>query len=448
MGPVGTGRKQRVAVIGSGISGLSAAWLLSKSVDVVLYEAENRPGGHSNTVTVQGPEGSVAVDTGFIVYNGLNYPNLVALFDHLGVETQASDMSFAASLDGGGFEYCGSRLSGLLGQKINMVRPRFWRMMSDIIRFYKAAPALLEREDLREASLGDYLAMSRYSHAFIEDHLLPMGAAIWSTTAKDMRAYPLHAFLRFFVNHGLVQIKDRPHWRTVKGGSQTYVRRLLETMAAKVHLGDPVVSVLRNDAGATVTTRSGHQDHFDAVTMATHADQALALLGDADPLEQKLLGAFDYTTNRAVLHSDATLMPKRRTVWASWNYIGDIAAGGATPLCVTYWMNRLQSLPASLPLFVTLNPSREIAPSKVHASFDYTHPLFDAKALAAQRQLWQLQGRRHSWFCGAYFGSGFHEDGLQSGLAVAEDIGGLRRPWTVANESGRIHLKPTLMAAE
>jgi uncharacterized protein len=444
--PLREGSNRRVAVIGAGISGLSAAWLLSSKLNVTVYEAEPRLGGHANTVHVRTQAGNVAVDTGFIVYNDRNYPNLVALFDHLRVPNQPSNMSFAASLDAGGFEYSGSGLSGLLGQRTNALRPRFWRMVSDIMRFYKQAPELLARDDLAATTLGDYLTQEAYSTAFVEDHLLPMGAAIWSTTASDMRAYPLHAFIRFFINHGLVSLKDRPQWRTVTGGSREYVDRLRAATKASFRSGDPVAAIRRDAFGVKITTVSGHQDRFDDVVIATHANEALRLLADASPQESALLGAFDYTPNVAVLHSDANLMPKRKQVWASWNYIGEDRQSGDQSLCVTYWMNKLQGLDEALPLFVTLNPSRTIDPRKTHQVFDYTHPLFDTKAINAQKQLWQLQGARKTWFCGAYFGSGFHEDGIQSGLACAEHLSGLRRPWTVEGESSRISLPNPVVA--
>lgn len=442
-----TGRR-RIAVVGSGISGLSAAWLLGQNADVVLYESERRPGGHSNTVLAPSTAGDVPVDTGFIVYNDRNYPNLVALFDHLKVPTLASDMSFSASLDGGAFEYSGSGLKGLIGQKTNLLRPRFWSMVSDVLRFYKEAPGLLQRPDLADVSLGDYLASSRYGASFIEDHLLPMGAAIWSTTAGEMRLYPLHAFIRFFANHGLLSLDDRPRWRTVDGGSREYVKRVLADFSGELRLGRSVRQIRRDALGVELTDGEGHVERFDHVVIATHADQALRMLGDADAAERETLGAFEYTQNVAVLHSDPALMPKRRQVWSSWNYIADRGDEDGKALCVTYWMNRLQSLDPARPLFVTLNPSRAIDPRHVIKVMDYAHPLFDLKAIAAQRRLWQIQGNRHTWFCGAYFGSGFHEDGLQAGLAVAEALGGVRRPWTVENESARIDHVRQFEAAE
>ncbi|UJW75542.1 NAD(P)/FAD-dependent oxidoreductase [Rhizobium sp. SL42] len=435
--PVASG-KRRIAVIGSGISGLSSAWLLSKSADVVLYETESRAGGHSNTVVAPADGRNIPVDTGFIVYNDRNYPNLVKLFEHLKVPTLASNMSFSASLSGGSFEYSGSGLFGLLGQRSNIFSPRFWKMLSDIMRFYREAPGLLKRPELENVSLGSYLASASYSASFIEDHLLPMGAAIWSTTAHDMQLYPLHAFIRFFDNHGLLSLTDRPRWRTVNGGSREYVKRILADFSGELRLSTPVAQVRRGRAGVEITDVSGHRDQFDDVVMATHANQSLDLLEDADSSERRVLEAFQYTPNLAVLHSDARLMPRRKSVWSSWNYIADGRDAASEAPCVTYWMNKLQSLDAAHPLFVTLNPCREVDPAKIVRTFNYEHPLFDTAAIRAQRQLWQVQGRRNTWFCGAYFGSGFHEDGLQAGLAVAEALGGIRRPWIVANESGRI----------
>lgn len=440
----GRGQKRRkVAVIGSGISGLSAAWLLDKSADVTLFEADSRLGGHANTVTVERPgKKPIAVDTGFIVYNEKNYPNLVALFAQLGVPTLETEMSFAASLHGGKLEYSGSGLGGLLGQKTNLLRPRFWKMVRDIMRFYKIAPDLLNDPALQGVSLGDYLDRNDYSDGFVDDHLLPMGAAIWSMTAKDMRDYPLQAFIRFFVNHGLVQLSGRPQWRTVKGGSREYVARIMAEFRGTVVLDSRISGIKRTAEGVKILDRAGHLSMFDDVVIATHADQALSLLADADESEQSLLGAFQYTRNAAVLHSDERLMPDRRAVWSSWNYLSEPGAKGTEQLCVTYWMNKLQHLDEATPLFVTLNPSRPIDRAKIIQTFDYAHPLFNAEAMEAQRTLWYLQGRRNTWFCGAHFGSGFHEDGIQSGLAVAEALGGVKRPWNVENESGRIFLTP------
>lgn len=425
---------QTVAVVGSGISGLSAAWLLSRRHRVTLYEKLGRIGGHANTVQVAGPEGNVAVDTGFIVYNPPNYPNLVALFDHLGVPTQESDMSFAVSLDDGGLEYSGSGLNGLFAQRRNIVRPSFWSLLRDLKRFYTTAAADAGRH--ADLSLGAYLDMKGYGRPFQEQHILPMAAAIWSAPAEEMRAYPLAAFVRFFENHELLSLGTRSPWRTVTGGSQAYVSRITAVLGQGVRRGAGITGIDRTAEGVRVRDSHGGLQTYDQVVLATHADEALALI-DPSPREQAVLGAFRYTRNRAVLHSDESFMPKRRAAWASWNYTGRTTRDEAN-VGVTYWMNSLQRLPDTLPLFVTLNPDRE--PARTHRSEDYMHPLFDARALAAQKDLWSLQGANRTWFCGAYFGAGFHEDGLQAGLAVAEALGGVRRPWTVANESGRIVL--------
>ena len=438
-----------VAVIGSGVAGLSAAWLLASRHRVTLYEAEGRPGGHSNTVLAPTGDTMTPVDTGFIVYNQKNYPNLTAMLAHLDVETVETDMSFAASLDGGRLEYGSTGLNGMLGQRGNIVSWRFLQMVRDIYRFYSKAPEVLQRPEYAQMSLGEFLDRQGYSDAFIEDHLLPMGAAIWSTTARQMREYPLYAFVRFFMCHGLLDVitMRRPVWRTVKGGSTNYVQKLLAAIP-DVRLGAGAVRIIRERGGVTVIDTTGARQWYNDVVIATHANQALEMLGDADAAEDALLGAFRYTDNQAVLHSDSSLMPRRERVWSAWNYIGESAAQGDRPLCVTYWMNQLQNLDPAYPLFVTLNPTREIAKDKFIGSFNYTHPLFDRAAVDAQQELWRLQGNRHTFFAGSYFGHGFHEDALQSGLAAAEAVGGVRRPWNVANESGRIMLAPQLEAAE
>jgi predicted NAD/FAD-binding protein len=440
---------RQIAVIGSGIAGLSAAWLLANRHRVTLYEAQARPGGHSNTVLVPTGDTVTAVDTGFIVYNQGNYPNLTALLDKLGIETVPTDMSFAASLDDGRIEYGSITPWAMVGQRENVVNFRFLQMLRDIVRFYSTAPRLLDDPSALELSLGEYLDRSKYSAAFVEDHLLPMGAAIWSTTAKQMRDYPLLAFVRFFKCHGLLDLMmpRRPLWRTVKGGSTQYVQAMLRSIG-DVRLGTGAAQIRRENGRVTVIDIAGQRQSFDDVVIATHADQALRLLADPDAAEQALLGSFAYTDNEAVLHSDPRLMPKRKAVWSAWNYLGESSESAERPLCVTYWMNLLQGLDRQHPLFVTLNPTREVAGDKFIRSFHYTHPLFDRKAIDAQQELWRLQGSRHTWFAGSYFGHGFHEDALQAGLAAAEGVGGVRRPWTVANESGRISARPMLEAAE
>jgi predicted NAD/FAD-binding protein len=429
-------RQLRIAVIGAGISGLSAAWLLNRQHNVTLYEREERLGGHSNTVLAETPEGVVPVDTGFIVYNERTYPNFTALLAHLDVPTKNSDMSFGVSLRDGGTEYSGTSLGGLFAQRRNLVDRRFWSMLRDLMRFYREAPGDLERLDDPSVTLGDYLQSRNFGPAVRDDHLLPMAAAIWSSPVAETLNYPAESFIRFCANHGLIRVLNRPLWRTVEGGSRTYVERLARTAARATRLARGVVEIARPPEGVAVKDTDGAVLLYDHVVIAAHADQALAMLPDADSEERRLLGAFRYSRNLAVLHTDETLMPKRRSVWSSWNYV---ESGG--DLCVTYWMNRLQGL-AGRNIFVTLNPSRPPRDGTLLSSELYEHPVFDTAAIRAQREIWSLQGRRNTWFCGAHFGAGFHEDGLQSGLAVAEQLGGVRRPWQVANESGRIHVAP------
>ncbi|MBX9460765.1 MAG: FAD-dependent oxidoreductase [Brevundimonas sp.] len=421
----------RIAVIGSGISGLSCAWLLSRKHDVVLYEKADRLGGHTNTVTANAATGPIAVDTGFIVFNEATYPNLIALFDHLGVASRATDMSFSVSLEGGAFEYAAP---ALFAQRRNVLRPRFWSMLSEVLRFYREAPAALAALEDPNLSLGAFLQRGRFSAAFRDDHLLPMAAAIWSSPTEALMDYPAASFLRFCDNHGLLQLVGRPLWRTVIGGSRTYVDKIAAALGDGVRLGRDVTGVHRTADGVVASERNGRRERFDQVVIATHADQALNLLAEATEAERRTLGAFRYSRNLAVLHTDPALMPKRRRAWASWNYIG--SDGG---LCVSYWMNKLQGLPGQ-DLFVTLNPPRPPRPDALLRSELYEHPIFDGAALRAQEALWDLQGEGGVWFCGAHFGAGFHEDGIQSGLAVAEQLGGVRRPWTVADESGRIQV--------
>ncbi len=425
---------RRIAVIGSGVSGLSAAWLLSSAHEVVLFERDRRLGGHANTVTLKLDGEETPVDAGFIVFNEPNYPNLTALFAHLGLETEESCMSFAASMRGGEMEYSGQSLSSVFANRANAVSPRFWRMLGEIVRFHREArSALGAGGDGR--SLRDFVAENRYSDTFVRDFLQPMASAIWSTPSDDILDFPALSFFQFFDNHGLLQVMDLPIWHTVSGGSVRYVEQLAAPLRASARLSAPVQAVTRVSGGVKVTAYGGEPELFDAVVIASHADAALSMLTDADDQERRVLGAFAYQSNTAYVHFDEAQMPKRRRAWASWNYIAEEKGAG-----VSYWMNRLQNLRCSRNVFVTLNPPRPVRDDLIAAEFSYDHPMFDLAAAAAQKELWSLQGRGGVWFCGAHFGHGFHEDGLQSGLAVAEALGGVRRPWSVANESGRIHL--------
>jgi predicted NAD/FAD-binding protein len=429
--------RRKIAIVGTGISGLAAAWLLSRRHDVTVYERAERIGGHSNTVLVPMGGRDLAVDTGFIVFNRQTYPNLVALFECLGVPTEPSDMSLSISLDDGETEYCGTGLSGLFAQPRNLCRPRFWSMLFHLARFYRNAKRDAERLGNSYMTLGEYLARGRYGAAFRDDHLLPMASAIWSAPRSDMLSFPATSFIAFHNNHGLLKLRDRPRWETVQGGSRVYVERLTKSFAERIRCNASVARVERTERGPVITEIGGAVERFDDVVLATHADQALAILADPGVRERSLLAPFRYSRNHAVLHSDESFMPKRRKAWSSWNFVGyrDPVTDGVS---VTYWMNRLQKLDTDRNLFVTLNPTRPPARGTILHSEIYEHPIFDDRALSAQRQLWLMQGQRNTWFCGSYFGAGFHEDGLQAGLAVAEELGGVRRPWSVAGESGRI----------
>lgn len=431
---------RHIAVIGSGISGLSAAWLLSQKHRVTLFEAEARPGGHSNTVDVDIDGTSVAVDTGFIVYNPPAYPNLTALFDHLKVPTAPATMGFSVSMGDGAYEYAGTNLGQLVGHARNLFDAGHWKLIRDIPRFFKTTLAKLPTLG-EDVTIGQFLAAEGYSDYFIERHLLPMAGAIWSAAAADMRDYPALAFLRFFNNHGLLNLTNRPLWRTVTGGSRHYVAKLIADGQFDLRLNSPVRGIRRVPHGVSLRVDEDAELVYSDVVIASHADQALAMLDDASPQERGLLGRFRYSRNRAILHRDESLMPRRRRLWSSWNYLSAMPPA-ASASAVTYWMNALQPLDTKAPVFISLNPLREPAKCRVLAEFDYAHPVFDAGAMTAQRDIWQIQGLNRTWFCGAHFGSGFHEDGLQAGLAVAERLGDVKRPWSLINPSGRMHLPP------
>lgn len=427
----------KIAVIGAGISGMSAAWLLDRhGHDVTVFEQNGHIGGHSNTVEAPSADGrrSIPVDTGFIVYNEWTYPNLTELFAHLRVPTERSTMSFAVSLDRGRLEYSGSNLAGMFAQKRNLLSPTYHLMLRDILRFYKEAPKVLEAGFDPAMTLGEYLVAGRYGHRFIYDHLLPMGAAIWSSTVAEMLAFPVHSFVRFFVNHGLLNLKKRPQWRTVSGGSRSYVHLLMGGLRGRVHAGRGVSMIRRTPAGVAVQCVDGAEELFDHAVIGAHADQALAMLGDAGEEERRILGAFRFQMNRAVLHRDPALMPKRKKAWSSWNYLANGTRERQAKVSVTYWMNLLQNIEKRSPLFVTLNPIVEPQQSLKIKEFIYDHPMFDSSAIAAQQEIWRIQGVRRTWFCGAYMGYGFHEDGLSAGLAVAEALGA-KRPWAAADAS-------------
>lgn len=419
----------RIAIIGTGIAGNAAAYGLAGAGNhVTVYEREPRPGGHSATVDVDYDGTTLAVDTGFIVYNEPNYPNFTALLAHLGVATLASDMSFALSARNGGFEWCGRTtdvLNGIFAQRSNLLSPGFLRMLVEVRRFNRDCIADLEAGRLSGRTLGDYLAAGGFSARFRDDYLIPMGAAIWSMSPAAMLNFPAESFVAFFRNHHLLQW-ERPVWRTVAGGSRRYVEAMQGPFRDRLRLGCPVSRVLRHQGSVEVIDADGHAERYDHVVFAAHSDETLAMLGDASEAERKVLGDIGYRSNEVYLHRDLRLMPRRRRAWASWNVMQ-----GPDPradLCVTYWMNLLQSLPREKPVFVTLNPAEPPAPELTFARFSYAHPQYDEPAIRAQRRLADIQGRNRTWFCGAWTRHGFHEDGLVSGINVAEALGG-SFPW-------------------
>ncbi|WP_338849102.1 FAD-dependent oxidoreductase [Massilia sp. W12] len=412
--------RQKVAVVGAGISGLAAAWALRQAHDVSLFEAAAYAGGHTNTVDVQLEGRQVAVDTGFLVFNDRTYPNLLGLFAELGVASFASEMSFGVSLEDGALEWAGSNLDSVFAQRKNLISPRFWGMLSDILRFNRCAAGNLALSQQSQITLAQLLQQGGYGAAFADDYLIPMAAAIWSSSAQDILQFPASTFLRFCMNHALLQINDRPQWRTVQGGGREYVKKILAQLS-DVRLNTPVQAISRRGAQAVVRSK-GQDELFDAVILATHAPDSLALLQDCSAQERQILSRQRYQDNLAVLHTDANLMPKRRKVWSAWNYLASRKQNSARAVCVTYWLNRLQNLPLQTPVLVSLNPEREVAPDKILAQFHYAHPVFDQAALNAQQDLTQIQGKNRIWFAGAWQGYGFHEDGLQSGLRAAADF--------------------------
>lgn len=421
----------RIAVVGSGISGLSAAWALKDVHDVVLFEKEARLGGHSNTAAIEHTGARIDVDTGFIVYNALNYPNLIALFEHLGVATKPSDMSFSV-MDGrpqGEWGSDGPR--GFFAWKRNLVSPAHWLLLRDMLAFNRQAQAdAASGRDLTDLTLGDYVRGQGLSQGFIDRYLVPMGAAIWSTPEGRMLDYPAATFVRFFNNHRLLHV-ERPVWRTVDGGSRRYVARFAEILGPRVRLSAPVRAVSRLPGGGVqVTVEGAAPERFDQVILACHSDEALAILSDPSDDERALLGAIRYGPNTAVLHRDRSLMPRRTAAWASWNVEKHRPDA---PVSLTYWMNRLQGLDPARDVFVTLNPVRPIDPALTFGTYSYAHPLFDRAAAAAQRLMPSIQGVQDTWFAGAWQGYGFHEDGLRAGLRVALRLGG-RTPWTFTDD--------------
>jgi predicted NAD/FAD-binding protein len=411
----------KVAIVGAGVSGLVCAHMLHREHEVAVFEADARAGGHANTVRVETDSGAYDIDTGFIVFNDRNYPRFERLLDELGVATQPSDMSFGVS-DGHGFEYNGSSPNGLFAVRRNAFARRFHRMIADLARFNRDARALLASEE--DPSLRQWLEQRGYSREFIGRLIVPQASAVWSADPAQMWSFPARFLLEFFDNHGMLGFTGRPRWRTVTGGSQVYVQALIAPWRERLRLSTPVTRVVRHPDRVEVSARGCEPESFDALVLATHADDALALLSDPSELEVELLAAFPYQRNEAVLHTDRSLLPRRRRAWASWNYhLLDAHTGPAT---VTYHMNRLQSLRADREFCVTLNRTTAIDPSQIIATFDYAHPVYTPAGVAAQLRHADISGRNRTHYCGAYWGWGFHEDGVESALRVASELGAAR----------------------
>ena len=412
----------KIAVIGGGISGLSAARYLSRRHDVTLFEQDARVGGHTNTIDVPTPQGTIPVDTGWIVYNGINYPNLTGLFRELGVATRDTQMSFSVALGNGAYEWKGSdQLLSVFAQPSNLFRPSHIRMLLDILRLNKLCNALLKRGELPSGSLGDFLRTEKFSIELQSRYLLPMAGMIWSCSPRKATEYPAADFMRFFDSHGLFTTMDQPQWQTVIGGSHTYVRKILSELAADLRLETGVQALRRVPGGVAVTSAQG-AEHFEHVICATHSDQALRLLQNAATDEREILGGIPYNTSRCVLHSDESFLPRRKAAWASWNYLHPFDEIHDRRISGSYWMNLLQGIPGPVNYIVTLNPQREIARDRIIYETDYEHPHYGASSVMTHQRVAQIQGRGGLWWAGAWCGYGFHEDGLKSGLRAVRGI--------------------------
>ncbi len=411
--------RQRIAIIGAGVSGLVAAYLLHQNHDVIVYEAGDYIGGHTNTIDVETPDGTIPVDTGFIVFNERNYPSFCCLLTQLGVESQPSEMSFSVSCEKTGLEYNGSSINQLFAKRSNILSPTHWKMLRDIMRFNRKAEQLYESG--RATTVEEYAREHRFSSAFLEHYLIPIGASIWSCPSGTFRSFPMRFVIDFLRNHGMLQISDRPQWRVIKGGSKQYIEPLTRSFRERIHLSTPVQRIERYADRVEVHLKEGESERFDHVVIACHSDQALRMLTQPSEIEHELLGAFPYQTNETVLHTDETILPKRRRAWGSWNY--RIRSDGPDAIAITYHMNMLQSISSKTQYCVTLNETDRIHPDKILRRFTYHHPIFTLERDAAQARHEELIGTNRTSFCGAYWGYGFHEDGVRSAARVAEYFG-------------------------
>jgi predicted NAD/FAD-binding protein len=416
----------KIAIIGSGISGLTAAYVLNQQHDIVVYESADRLGGHTATIDIEYEEKSYAIDTGFIVFNDWTYPNFKKILKQIGVDYQPTTMGFSVTCENTGLEYSGGSLNTLFAQRRNLLNIQHWRMIRDILRFNKESLSDVDSGgEYLEMTLGEYLTKKNYSDAFMDNYLIPMGAAIWSATTKVMKGFPLQFFVRFFRNHGLLSIKDRPQWHVIKGGSRSYIEPLVSGFKDSIRLSSGIKEITRNESNVTITTVHGDTEIFDQVVIASHSDQALSMLTDPSEQEKAVLGAIAYQPNEVVLHTDTALLPQRKSTWSSWNYRilkEQVSSPDALPV-LTYDMNILQSIDSNTTFCVTLNKTDAIDPKKILGVYEYSHPVFSMEAIAAQQQWSTINGVNNTWFCGAYWANGFHEDGVVSALKVTERLG-------------------------
>lgn len=412
---------KKIAIVGSGISGLTAAYYLNKQHDICLYEADSRLGGHTATKAMKVNGKDYLIDTGFIVFNDWTYPNFIKLLNELGVDSQPTDMGFSVFNPTTDYEYAGTNLATLFAQKRNLFSLSHWKMLRDIVRFNKEAIADLDAGNLEHnESLGHYLARKKYSAAFSERYLIPMGSAIWSATQGVMLDFPLEFFIRFFKNHGLLNVVNRPQWRVIKGGSSAYIAPLIKPFENKIKLNSPVLNIIRHTSKVEIITNTG-SDFYDDVVIACHSDQALAMLSDATLGEQATLSAITYQKNDVVMHTDTRLLPRRKATWSSWNYL--LQSNNQKPPILTYSMNILQGIKSDVEFCVTLNATDKIDPQKILGQYEYAHPVFSQAAMQAQAKWENINGVNRTWFCGAYWFNGFHEDGVNSALRVVKAIG-------------------------
>jgi uncharacterized protein len=413
-------QRQRIAIIGSGISGLTAAYFLNHQHEVVLYEANSYLGGHTNTVDINVDGKTLAVDTGFLVFNDLTYPNLIAFFKELNVESYESDMSFGVSVNSGALEWAGTNLDTVFAQRKNLLSLSFLMMLRDILRFNRSAHRYLHLAENANWTLGDLLKNESYGEAFSNNYLVPMAAAIWSSSPQDILRFPAQTFLRFCLNHALLQVNNRPKWRTVQGGAREYVKKIAATLN-DVRLNSSVLSVSRSASSVIVHTKNSIE-HFDQVIFATHAPDTITMLSDITAEETQILASARYQANFAYLHTDESLLPKNKKVWSAWNYLSGKSVNEKKPVCVSYLLNQLQNLDTKKAVIVTLNPTNEPAAEHILAKFSYDHPIFDQAAIDSQKNIASIQGIKNTWFAGAWTGYGFHEDGLKSALRVLKQF--------------------------